>query len=118
MVKVLVIDDSQDMRRLVAQILSNAGYQVLEASGGQEGLRLFRAHRPPVVVSDILMPDMDGLETFRQLRREAPEIGIIAISGADQTIVRAVTKLWANIVLAKPFRPAELVAAVRSLVAS
>ena len=119
MATVLVIDDDPQIWRVVARVLSGAGFRVLEASDGRKGVRLFRDHRPEVILTDILMPEQEGLETIRELRREAPGVAIIAMSGEGQTgtmqFLDFATKLGADAALAKPFRAAELIEAVARL---
>lgn len=120
MTTVLVIDDDRLMRRLAARVLAKAGYRVLVATDGRKGVRLFREERPDLILTDILMPEQEGLETIRELRREAPKVAIIAMSGEGQTGTKQfldfAIKLGADATLAKPFRAAELVAAVTRLV--
>ena len=117
MTKILVIDDDAQMRRLVVRILKGAGHEVLEAENGQEGLSLFRIHRPALVITDILMPYKDGLEVIRELRGNAQRVAIIAISG-DGPLFLDIAKKWgADVALAKPFSPLELVEAVDKLLA-
>lgn len=119
MTKVLIIDDDPLMRRMAVRVLTGAGHEIVEAKDGKEGLRLFRAHRPSVVITDILMPEQEGIQTIRELRREAPSVAIIAVSGGGQahnmTFLGYAGKLGADATLAKPFRPVELINAVNNL---
>lgn len=105
------------MRRLIARILTRAGYDVLEARDGKEGLRLFHGHRPLLVITDLVMPQAEGIETIRELRNQAPDLPIIAISGRDVMFLDVARKLGANVAIAKPFRASELVGAVKTLIA-
>jgi len=79
---VLVIDDDPDMRESLAMMLEDHGFRVLTANDGVRGLRVFREQRPVAVLTDIMMPEQDGIETILQIRRERSEVKIIAISGA------------------------------------
>jgi DNA-binding response OmpR family regulator len=116
MAEILVVDDEPQMRRLLVRILSGAGHRVREAENGQDGIRQFRRVRPVLVITDIVMPDMEGIEMIRELRREAPAIPILAISGAGPPLyLRAATDLGASAALAKPFDAAELLAVVGRL---
>jgi two-component system, chemotaxis family, chemotaxis protein CheY len=117
MAVILVIDDEAAMRRLIGRVLKRLGHLVQEAADGREGLELFRRQRPALVISDIVMPDGEGIETIRQIRRESPETPILAISGsANQSLyLRAATGLGASASLQKPFAPEELAAAVEEL---
>ena len=65
--KILIIDDDAGMRRMIGRILEGAGYDVLIAEDGEVGLKLFDEHAPDLVITDLLMPGKDGLETIRQL---------------------------------------------------
>jgi DNA-binding NtrC family response regulator len=109
MAEILVIDDDRQMRRLLARILKGAGHTIYEAENGRVGMELFRQQRPPLVISDILMPDTEGIETILSLRRDNPDLRIIAISGgSDPLYLDMATKLGASGSLQKPFSPDEL----------
>jgi len=116
MADILIIDDDKQMRRLLTRILQGAGHAVREAENGRGGIELFRQQRPALVISDIVMPDMEGIETIRALRTEGPVVPIIAISGgSDPIYLRAATALGATASLEKPFAAAELLALVAEL---
>jgi CheY-like chemotaxis protein len=116
MAKILVIDDDPRIRRLIGRILSGEGHDVAAAENGNDGLRRFRADQPALVISDLLMPEKEGIETIIEIRREAPSIPILAISGdGGGTFLDIATKLGATRALAKPFRSAELIEAVNQL---
>jgi CheY-like chemotaxis protein len=112
--RVLVIDDQQTLRQTVRRILESAGHDVIEAHDGHAGLTAFRAQEVDVVVTDILMPDMDGFETIRSLRAIAPDLRIIAISGSRESLdlLRYAREFGATAAIAKPFRRAELLAVI------
>jgi two-component system chemotaxis response regulator CheY len=81
----LVIDDAMIMRMRIAAIAREAGWSVVaEAANGLEGLALYRQHRPDLVTLDIVMPEMDGVETLRELRTEDPSARIVMVSAVDQ----------------------------------
>ena len=113
----LVIDDDAQIRRLMLRILAHAGYRAIEAPNGRLGVALFRTERPAVVVTDILMPEQEGIETIRTMRQEAPTTRIVAVSGGGQDrnmlFLGMAMELGADAVLAKPFHPDELLAAVK-----
>jgi CheY-like chemotaxis protein len=116
MATVLVIDDDEEHRTLVREILVRAGHRVEEAADGGQGLRLFGQHRPDLVVTDIHMPGIDGHEVITALRVLHTHVPIIAISGGgavekDELLLRAV-KLGAQEVIMKPFEFRQLVGAV------
>jgi CheY-like chemotaxis protein len=81
MVRILVIDDDAAVRAVTCLILEGAGFTVAEASGGEEGIQAFRRRPADLIFCDMFMPDMDGLATIRQLRREFPDVRIVAMSG-------------------------------------
>jgi len=79
--RLLIVDDDDSFRRLVATLLSGEGYQLLEAETGQRAMRELLFRPPQLLITDIVMPDQDGLETIRKAHRLFPELKIIAISG-------------------------------------
>jgi signal transduction histidine kinase len=78
---ILIVDDEQDIRDVLSLALTDMGHEVLAAAEGEEALRLFRAQRPPIVVTDIKMPGMDGIDLLQHLKREDPEIEVVMITG-------------------------------------
>ena len=122
MAKILVIDDDARQRRLIVYILTKAGHQVFEADDGREGLQLFHQQRPALVITDILMPNKEGIETIAELRGEAPEVAIIAMSGGgatgDMSYLDVARTLGANDVITKPFSAPDLVEAVNRLLSA
>ena len=81
MAKVLVIDDDSALRRMIVRILARGQHQVIEAENGLDGLRKFRAERPDVVLTDIVMPDMNGADLARFLCALRPELRVLYMSG-------------------------------------
>ncbi|HZT87575.1 MAG TPA: response regulator [Stellaceae bacterium] len=116
MQKILVIDDDALVRSMIARVLRREGYEVMLAADGASGLRMFCAGNPDLVVTDIIMPEKEGLETIREFRSRAPDVKIIAISGSgkigDTDFLTIAAKLGATEVLGKPFQPRELVSQV------
>jgi DNA-binding response OmpR family regulator len=112
--RVLVVDDEPQIRDLLAESLERAGFDVDTAGDGIEALKCFRTYPADVVVTDIIMPDQEGIETIIQLRRENPELAIIAISGggaiAPDGYLGTARLLGARSTFAKPFSIADLVA--------
>jgi DNA-binding response OmpR family regulator len=80
--RILVIDDDNFVRALVCKGLRSWGYGVTEAANGEQGMRLVETETPDLVITDIVMPQKDGLETIMELRKKCPGIKVIAISGA------------------------------------
>ena len=108
MPSVLVVDDEDQLRQLIREILEQAGYQVTEARDGKEAVIQYRLAPADVVIMDILMPEQDGLETTSTLRREFPNVKIIAITGSSEMIgilsfLDVAKMLGAHRALQKPF---------------
>jgi DNA-binding response OmpR family regulator len=116
--KVLVIDDDPVARMTVRAILEDEGYSVTCAEDGRRGLEAFRKLRPDLVVTDIVMPEKEGIETILELRSIWPRGPIIAISGGGRTgntdYLRLAQGMGANAILRKPFEPAELLSCIRA----
>jgi len=121
MAKVLVIDDDAAMRRLVVRALSAKGHEVAEAENGLDGLEAMERGKPAVMITDILMPKTEGIETISKAKERFPETKIIAISGGGMSrnlmFLDVARALGVDATLAKPFRPAELVEAVTKVLA-
>ena len=84
MARVLIIDDEPHILLMVKKMLERAGYEVDLASNGSEGLRLFESIQPDLVITDIIMPEKEGLETIREMRRQSKDLKIIAMSGGGK----------------------------------
>src|SRR5207237_1402554 len=82
--QILVIEDDFAVRELILQTLSKAGYQDIAAGYGVEGLNLFRQKNPALVITDIVMPQKEGLQTIIELRQESPSVKVIAMSGGGR----------------------------------
>ena len=121
MVRILIIDDNKDILDLLRLMLESTGYSVYEAADGKAGMRLVRQERPELVITDIFMPEQDGLETIRMLRREFPTIKIIAMSGGGQSgllsYLEIARKLGADRALGKPLMKETLLATLQELIA-
>jgi CheY-like chemotaxis protein len=119
MAVLLIIDDDDAMRRMMVRALSGGKHQILEAENGSAGLKLVEEHTPDVVITDILMPQKEGIETIREVQDRAPRTKIIAVSGGGLShnlmFLDVARAFGASMVLAKPFRPAELVEAVEQV---
>src|SRR5665213_3241891 len=82
--KVLVIDDDHLVRRTISRILQTGGYRVALAEDGAKGVAKFRSERPDLVITDIIMPEKEGIETIIELLRDNPQARIIAVSGGGR----------------------------------
>lgn len=112
----VVVDDEESMREYVRHILENNGFEVFEAKNGNECMAIIRANRPDLIVTDIVMPDKEGLETIRTIKSEFPECAIITMSGADnsETYLFMAQRFGAHAKLKKPFTKQEMEAVVHS----
>lgn len=119
MARVLIIDDEPHILLMVKKMLERAGYEVDLASNGSEGMRLFESISPDLVITDIIMPEKEGLETIREMRRKNKNLKIIAMSGggkisADNYLETA--KIFgASKLLEKPFSQKEMLSYVEEL---
>jgi DNA-binding NtrC family response regulator len=114
---ILVIDDDEAMREYVCFALETAGFTMLCAKDGKEGLELVKRNVPHVVVTDLIMPDTEGIETILAIRTLYPECRIIAMSGAanSETYLSMAQCLGANGILQKPFDRSQIQNAVREV---
>ena len=115
MATILIIDDDDLIRVLLRSALEEAGYEVAEAANGRQGLEMYRQRPTDLVITDILMPEMDGLEILLALTREFLQAKVIAITGAgEEKNVLDVAKLFgARQTFQKPVSMQRLLAAVR-----
>jgi DNA-binding response OmpR family regulator len=101
--RILVVDDEAGVRKFFRLALEQAGYEVTEAENGRQALDQALAGRVDLLITDLVMPEKEGIETIRALRREAPGIGIIAVSGAfGGMFLSHARMLGADAVLGKP----------------
>jgi CheY-like chemotaxis protein len=116
MARILLIEDDETLRRMLAITLVQIGHDVLEARDGQEGLALQSSVNPDLVLTDIIMPERDGIEAILALRRRAPHIPVIAMSGGGRVdandYLTTARHLGAVATLAKPFSTTDLTTAI------
>jgi len=119
MAHILVIDDENLIRSLFRQFLETSGYSVALASDGREGLQMMKQQKPDLIITDIMMPEMDGLELLMHIKKQNLDIPVIAISGGMKTqpanFLPQAKKLGAHRVFIKPIKLAELFDAVNEL---
>jgi DNA-binding response OmpR family regulator len=118
-VRILIIDDDQAVRDSTQMILNVHGYQACVASGGQEGLNRLTHEQFDIVITDVLMPAVDGIETIREIRKHHPSTKILAMSGGDRSarydsLISAHT-LGADQIMRKPFHEDVLLTIIREL---
>lgn len=116
MAKILIIDDIEFTRNTIGKMLTRNGYEIIEAANGKEGIKMVEEHTPDLVLTDILMPEMEGLETIQTLKRNQPQLPIIAITGStDSPFLQIAMKFGAAQGLNKPFKQAELLEAIHKV---
>ena len=115
MATILIIDDEELVRTLLRSALEEAGYEVTEAANGREGLELYRYRPTDLVITDIVMPELNGLDMLLELTREFLDAKVIAISGAggEKNVLDVARLLGARQTFQKPFSMPQLLGAVR-----
>ena len=119
MARILVIDDEPNILMMLKRMLERAGFEVDIAVNGEEGLQLFRKFPADLIITDIVMPEKEGLETIRELKKSHPDLKIIAISGGgridSREYLESARLFGASKIFQKPFRQKEMVSAVKEL---
>lgn len=117
--RILIIDDDEQIRVLLEQMMHWAGFEVMVAENGKVAMQLQNANPADLVITDLIMPEQEGLETISRLKREYGGIKIIAISGGGrigpEAYLPAALELGADKVFSKPFDVQEIVDAVREM---
>ena len=120
MATILLIDDDELLRGALVQSLVNAGHKVIEASDGRQGCELARSMSVDLVLTDLVMPVQEGVETIMTLRRERPRLPVIAMSGGvtnSKLYLDIAGKIGAKRMLPKPFMPKTLLSLVDQVLA-
>ncbi len=121
MSRILIIDDEAMIRQMFRRILEIEGFAVDEAADGNEAVFRCRKSPPDLIITDLIMPDKEGIETIIEIKKDFPDIRIIAISGGGritaQEYLEMAETFGANLTLTKPISRDELVTAVRALLA-
>lgn len=119
MKRILIIDDDHHILLMIKKMLERAGFEVDLSSNGNEGLDLFKRTPVDLVITDIIMPEKEGLETIREMKKLRPDLKIIAMSGggkvSSDNYLNTATIFGASRTLTKPFSQKQMVAAVREL---
>ncbi|MGD9416405.1 MAG: response regulator, partial [Desulfobacterales bacterium] len=101
--EILLVDDEKDIREILCLALVDMGYTVLQAKNGVEALRIFKEAQPPLVLTDIKMPGMDGIELLQKIKRENPEVEVVMITGhGDMDLAIKSLKFEATDFITKP----------------
>ena len=118
---ILLIEDNDDFRQVLQITLELLGHEVSSARDGKDALRMFASRPPDLIITDLVMPGKEGLETIQELKNLQPDVKIIAMSGGGRIspnhFLNVATILGANRTLAKPFTNEELVEAIQSVLA-
>ncbi len=119
MASILIIEDDQRLRLALKENLMFRGYEVNDASNGLEGINKFKSDKPDLIVMDIIMPEKEGIETIREIKRDFPSVKIIAISGGGtlgpEHYLKVALAIGADKALKKPFRTDLLVGSIEEL---
>ena len=117
--RILVVDDEPEILRVFTQILNNAGYEVLTAATGRDGLRLAREERPDLVLLDVLLPDFNGMAVCKQIKGDPilKDVFVVLISGGATSTTHKVEGLasGADDYMVKPLDPDELLARIQTM---
>jgi len=117
--RILVIEDDNEVREFLESLLGRAGYQTMAAANGKEGVELFHAHAFDLVITDIIMPEKDGIETIMDMKRGNAGLKVIAISGGGraepENYLHSARLLGADRTIKKPFTNEDILGAVNTL---
>ncbi len=120
MARILVVDDDEQVRKLYRSVLERAEHEVIEAANGDEGIRCYRKTKVDVVITDLIMPDKEGLEMIRELTLADADVKIIAISGGGRitpdSYLKVAKSLGARHIFTKPVSYKQLIGAISDLV--
>ena len=125
MPKILIIEDEEPIRKMLRSVLEAEGYDVLEAADGRIGSRIYNTEHIDLVITDIFMPEKEGLELIREIRHDFPHIKLIAISGggvmevigpAGKDYLTIAEKFGVNYTFEKPFELNDILSAVEDLI--
>jgi CheY-like chemotaxis protein len=121
-IRVLVVDDDAELRTTTQQLLESEGFSVSVAANGSEALDLLRRRPADIVLTDVFMPEKDGIETIVDLHREFPQAKVIVMSGSEaprfRNVMVAARELGATRSLPKPLDAGQLIATIRELASS
>lgn len=113
---VLIVEDEESIRKFVRINLERAGFRVLEAENGEEGIKISRQEKIDIVLLDLMLPGMDGFQVCKILRKELPHLGIIMLTAKSQDVDKIMgLEYGTDDYMTKPFNPTELVLRVKSL---
>ena len=119
MPRILIIDDELQIRKMLRQMFEREGFEVVTAANGREGVKAFRADPADLIITDLIMPEKEGIEIIFELRREFPQVKIIAMSGGGRTApegyLKIAEKAGALHTFSKPLERSDMLQAVREI---
>jgi CheY-like chemotaxis protein len=122
MTTILLVDDDDQFRSMVAEVLSRASYEVQQARNGNEATVMYSNHQTDLVITDLMMPEKEGLETIREIRHLNPDVRIIAMSGGGRNgfedYLKVAKVFGARVVIDKPFTHQEILGAIHKALAT
>ncbi len=120
MKRILVVDDDPGMREMVKLLLNDEGYHVFEAANGKHAMECLKNESPDLVITDIIMEEMDGVEIIMEIRENYPDIKIIAMSGGSKIsaahYLESASDLGADYAFTKPFALPDMLKAIKELI--
>lgn len=118
MARILIVEDEASILEMLTAVLETAGHTVATASGGREAIDKHKTWSPDLIISDLVMPEVDGFEILREVKRYEPSIPVIMVSGSDARFLylQMAGKLGATQTLTKPFTAQQLLDAVEKVV--
>lgn len=117
MPKILIVDDAAFMRMRVVKLLTENGYEVIEAGDGQEGLNQYKANKPDLVLMDITMPVMDGITAVEEIKKFDANATVVMCSAlGQQTMVMNSVKAGAKDFIVKPYQPEKILATIKRFI--
>jgi two-component system chemotaxis response regulator CheY len=115
----MVVDDAAFMRLRASKVLQDNGYEVLQAENGADAVRQYAMHHPDAVLLDITMPEMDGLEALKEIRKLDPAARVAMVTAmGQQAIVMEALRAGAKDFILKPFQPDRVLGALQKLLAN
>jgi CheY-like chemotaxis protein len=119
MARILIIDDEAMIRDLLVNILEREGYETVTATDGKDGIKIYRENPADLIITDLIMPDQEGIETIMKLRRDYQDVKIIAMSGGGkidpETYLKIAKTVGAVKTIAKPIRLEELLKTIQEV---
>jgi DNA-binding response OmpR family regulator len=119
MARILIIEDDDEVRDFLESVLSRAGHEIASAANGRTGIQVFRSRPFDLVITDIIMPEKDGIETIMDMKREQRDLKVLAISGGGRAepdnYLESARLLGADATMKKPFTHQEMLETIRAL---